>query len=154
MRDRCCVIIHNHVGYVSFAHQLMELADCIEEVRSTCHFCNKKAVFNLKHVNGRADTTGPGKCYTPTSVHATVGLTFTSSQLFSWALRRSISRLVSLATCSVWTQQARISCPCLYGEGHCRLWARANGAMAMCLVSDEHQGMQIHTFEHRKTVPY
>ena len=40
--------------------QLMELADCIEEVRSTCHFCNKKAVLNLKHVNGRADTTGPG----------------------------------------------------------------------------------------------
>jgi thymidine kinase len=38
----------------------MELADCIEEVRTTCHFCNKKAVFNLKHVNGVADTTGPG----------------------------------------------------------------------------------------------
>lgn len=37
----------------------MELADCIEEVRSTCHFCNKKGVMNLKHVNGRADTTGP-----------------------------------------------------------------------------------------------
>eukprot|EP00597_Dinobryon_sp_UTEXLB2267_P016524 CAMPEP_0201094344 /NCGR_PEP_ID=MMETSP0812-20130820/2666_1 /ASSEMBLY_ACC=CAM_ASM_000668 /TAXON_ID=98059 /ORGANISM="Dinobryon sp., Strain UTEXLB2267" /LENGTH=241 /DNA_ID=CAMNT_0047346867 /DNA_START=36 /DNA_END=761 /DNA_ORIENTATION=+ len=39
--------------------RLMELADCIEEVRATCHFCNKKAIFNLKHVNGLADTTGP-----------------------------------------------------------------------------------------------
>jgi len=47
-------------SYLNFVSQLMELADCIEEVRTTCHFCNKKAVFNLKHVNGVADTTGPG----------------------------------------------------------------------------------------------
>ena len=37
----------------------MEVADTIEEVKTTCHFCNKKAVFNLKHVNGLADCTGP-----------------------------------------------------------------------------------------------
>lgn len=28
-------------------------------MKTTCNFCNKKAVFNLKHVNGQADCTGP-----------------------------------------------------------------------------------------------
>ena len=37
----------------------MELADSVEEVKTTCHFCNRKAVMNLKHVNGKADTSGP-----------------------------------------------------------------------------------------------
>ena len=37
----------------------MEVADCIEEVKTTCFNCNRKAVFNLKHVNGVADCTGP-----------------------------------------------------------------------------------------------
>jgi thymidine kinase len=37
----------------------MEVADNIEEIKTTCHFCNKKAVFSLKHVNGVADCTGP-----------------------------------------------------------------------------------------------
>ena len=39
--------------------RLMEVADCIEEVKTTCFNCNRKAVFNLKHVNGVADCTGP-----------------------------------------------------------------------------------------------
>lgn len=39
--------------------RLMELADSIEEVKSTCHFCNKKAVMNLKHVDGIACMEGP-----------------------------------------------------------------------------------------------
>lgn len=39
--------------------RLMEVADSIEEVKTTCQFCNKKAVLNLKHVNGQADTEGP-----------------------------------------------------------------------------------------------
>ncbi len=39
--------------------RLMELADAIEEVKSTCYFCNKKSVFNLKHVNGKATVEGP-----------------------------------------------------------------------------------------------
>jgi thymidine kinase len=39
--------------------RLLELADCIEEVKTTCNFCNSKAVFNLKHVNGHADVDGP-----------------------------------------------------------------------------------------------
>ena len=30
---------------------LMALADTIEEVKNTCHYCNKKAVMNLKIVN-------------------------------------------------------------------------------------------------------
>lgn len=29
--------------------RLLELADSIEEVKTTCKFCNKKAVFNLRH---------------------------------------------------------------------------------------------------------
>ena len=33
--------------------------DTIEEVKTTCQFCNKKAVLNLKHVNGFADVEGP-----------------------------------------------------------------------------------------------
>ncbi len=41
------------------SRRLMEVADTIEEVKMTCHFCNKKAVLNLKHVNGVADTRGP-----------------------------------------------------------------------------------------------
>jgi len=39
--------------------RLMEVADTIEEVKTTCAFCNKKAIFNLKHVNGVATTDGP-----------------------------------------------------------------------------------------------
>lgn len=34
--------------------RLMELADSIEEVKSTCHFCNRKSIMNLKHVGGLA----------------------------------------------------------------------------------------------------
>lgn len=41
------------------SRRLMELADSIEEIKTTCAFCNKKAVFNLKHVNGRATIEGP-----------------------------------------------------------------------------------------------
>ena len=38
--------------------RLLELADAIEEVKSTCHFCTKKATMNLKHVNGVATIEG------------------------------------------------------------------------------------------------
>lgn len=41
------------------AQRLMEVADSIEEVKSTCFFCNKKAVMNLKHVDGVATVDGP-----------------------------------------------------------------------------------------------
>jgi len=39
--------------------RLMELADSIEEVKATCHYCNRKSIVNLKHVNGVAATDGP-----------------------------------------------------------------------------------------------
>ena len=39
--------------------RLMELADSLEEVKSTCYFCNKKSILNLKHVNGVATVDGP-----------------------------------------------------------------------------------------------
>jgi len=39
--------------------RLLELADSIEEVKATCHFCNRKSIMNLKHVNGKAVKEGP-----------------------------------------------------------------------------------------------
>lgn len=39
--------------------RLIELADSIEEIKATCHYCNKKAIMNLKHVNGTANVSGP-----------------------------------------------------------------------------------------------
>lgn len=39
--------------------RLMELADSIEEVKATCHYCNRKSIMNLKHVNGVATNQGP-----------------------------------------------------------------------------------------------
>jgi thymidine kinase len=41
------------------ARRLMELADAIEEVKTTCNFCNRKAVFNLKLMNGVPTLQGP-----------------------------------------------------------------------------------------------
>lgn len=41
------------------SRRLMELADSIEEVKATCHYCNKKSIMNLKHVNGVATVDGP-----------------------------------------------------------------------------------------------
>lgn len=39
--------------------RLMELADAIEEVKTTCSFCNRKAIFNLKLMDGQATLDGP-----------------------------------------------------------------------------------------------
>jgi thymidine kinase len=33
--------------------RLMEIADSIEEIKTTCYFCNKKAIVNFKHSNGK-----------------------------------------------------------------------------------------------------
>lgn len=41
------------------AEVLFALADTIEEIKTTCADCNKKAIFNLKLVNGIATITGP-----------------------------------------------------------------------------------------------
>lgn len=39
--------------------RMMELADSIEEIKTTCYYCNSKAIMNLKHVNGLATNEGP-----------------------------------------------------------------------------------------------
>jgi thymidine kinase len=41
------------------SRRLMEVADSIEEVKVTCNYCNRKAIMNLKHVNGLAVNEGP-----------------------------------------------------------------------------------------------
>ena len=38
---------------------LLALADSIEEIKTTCHFCNKKAIFNIKMINGKFVDKGP-----------------------------------------------------------------------------------------------
>lgn len=55
------------------SRRLLELADAIEEVKTTCRFCNRKAVLNLRHdAEGRALVDGPTvllgteECYSPT----------------------------------------------------------------------------------------
>merc|ERR1712151_923929 len=42
--------------------RLLELADTIEEVKTTCTYCNKKAIMNLKSVDGAATMEGPTVC--------------------------------------------------------------------------------------------
>lgn len=41
------------------SRRLMELADTIEEIKTTCNFCLRKAVFNLKLRDGRPTISGP-----------------------------------------------------------------------------------------------
>lgn len=41
--------------------RLMEIADSIEEIKTTCHFCTKKAIINLKHNNGKIIKDGSDK---------------------------------------------------------------------------------------------
>jgi thymidine kinase len=40
------------------SQRLLELADSVEEVKVTCQFCHRKAVFNLRTVDGKAVVTG------------------------------------------------------------------------------------------------
>lgn len=40
------------------SQRLLELADSIEEVKVTCQFCHRKAVFNLRSADGRAVVDG------------------------------------------------------------------------------------------------
>lgn len=44
------------------AQRLLEIADAIEEVKTTCYKCNKKAIFNLKLADGVATLAGPQVC--------------------------------------------------------------------------------------------
>lgn len=41
------------------AQRLMELADRIEEVKVTCQYCSRKAICNLRFVNGAPTVRGP-----------------------------------------------------------------------------------------------
>jgi thymidine kinase len=41
------------------SRRLLELADSIEEIKTTCAFCTKKAVFNLKIAAGNPSLDGP-----------------------------------------------------------------------------------------------
>lgn len=41
------------------AQRLMELADAIEEVKVTCQYCHRKAICNLRFVNGAPTVRGP-----------------------------------------------------------------------------------------------
>ncbi len=40
------------------SRRLMELADVIEEVKTTCYYCNKKAVFNMRQHAGEPTLSG------------------------------------------------------------------------------------------------
>ncbi|MGM9999100.1 MAG: thymidine kinase [Candidatus Bruticola sp.] len=53
--------------------RLMEVADSIEEVKTTCRYCNRKAVFNLRHnskdeaiLDGPTVLLGDEEYYSPT----------------------------------------------------------------------------------------
>ena len=39
--------------------RLFEVADSLEEVKTTCAFCNRKAIFNLKFLDGKPTLAGP-----------------------------------------------------------------------------------------------
>lgn len=41
------------------SRRLMEVADSIEEVKATCHFCQRKSILNVRHINGVATLDGP-----------------------------------------------------------------------------------------------
>ena len=41
------------------ARRLLEIADSIEELKTTCYFCDRKAIFNLKLLNGAPTLAGP-----------------------------------------------------------------------------------------------
>ncbi len=40
------------------SRRLLELADAIEEIKGTCHFCNRKAIFNMRLVSGKPTLSG------------------------------------------------------------------------------------------------
>jgi len=46
-------------GLFPGARRLMEVADSIEEVKTTCFYCNSKAIYNLKLADGVPTLAGP-----------------------------------------------------------------------------------------------
>ncbi len=57
------------------SRRLMEVADSIEEVKVTCQFCRRKAVFNLRMIDGEGTVDGPqiqlggNESYAPVCFH-------------------------------------------------------------------------------------
>jgi thymidine kinase len=55
--------------------RLLELSDTIEEIKTTCTYCNRKAIMNLKFFNHQPTTKGPSaevgaeEKYLPTCYH-------------------------------------------------------------------------------------
>ncbi|MEZ4752069.1 MAG: thymidine kinase [Bdellovibrionota bacterium] len=45
-------------GLFEGSRRLLELSDTIEEVKNTCNFCNRKAIFNLRLLDGKPTLTG------------------------------------------------------------------------------------------------
>lgn len=43
------------------SRRLLELADTVEEIKTTCAFCNRKAILNLKSQDGTPTLAGPSK---------------------------------------------------------------------------------------------
>ena len=41
------------------SRRLLELADSIEEIKTTCAYCNSKAILNLKSLDGEPTLDGP-----------------------------------------------------------------------------------------------
>jgi thymidine kinase len=41
------------------SRRLLEIADSIEEIKTTCNYCNRKAIFNLKLADGVPTLAGP-----------------------------------------------------------------------------------------------
>lgn len=39
--------------------RLLELSDSIEEIKNTCHYCNRKSIFNMRMINGKGVLEGP-----------------------------------------------------------------------------------------------
>lgn len=39
--------------------RLLELSDAIEEIKNTCHYCNRKSIFNMRLINGKGVLEGP-----------------------------------------------------------------------------------------------
>ena len=46
-------------GLFPGACRLMEVADSIEEIKTTCYYCNSKAIYNLKLADGVPTLAGP-----------------------------------------------------------------------------------------------
>ncbi|MES3039258.1 MAG: thymidine kinase [Bdellovibrionota bacterium] len=39
--------------------RLLELSDTIEEIKNTCHYCNRKSIFNMRVIDGKGVLEGP-----------------------------------------------------------------------------------------------